>query len=123
MGYYPYKGFVKGISMIDYSEVGKRIKYYRQKRGLTQEQLAFDIHTSAAYISNIERSIKKPSLQTIILISEVLEISVDELLGSFQSTSPTAKESDRHSIVFSVEDKKTLTESLFTIIKILDRYS
>ena len=75
--------------MIDYSEVGKRIKYYRQKRGLTQEQLAFDIHTSAA----------------------------------FQSTSPTAKESDRHSIVFSVEDKKTLTESLFTIIKILDRYS
>ena len=109
--------------MIDYSEVGKRIKYYRQKRGLTQEQLAFDIHTSAAYISNIERSIKKPSLQTIILISEVLEISVDELLGSFQSTSPTAKESDRNSIVFSVEDKKTLTESLFTIIKILDRYS
>ena len=109
--------------MIDYSEVGKRIKYYRQKRGLTQEQLAFDIHTSAAYISNIERSIKKPSLQTIILISEVLEISVDELLGSIQSTSPTAKESDRHSIVFSVEDKKTLTESLFTIIKILDRYS
>ena len=109
--------------MIDYSEVGKRIKYYRQKRGLTQEQLAFDIHTSAAYISNIERSIKKPSLQTIILISEVLEISVDELLGSFQSTSPTAKKSDRHSIVFSIEDKKTLTESLFTIIKILDRYS
>lgn len=109
--------------MIDYSEVGKRIKYYRQKRGLTQEQLAFDIHTSAAYISNIERSIKKPSLQTIILISEVLEISVDELLGSFQPTSPTSKESDRHSIVFSVEDKKTLTESLFTIIKILDRYS
>ena len=109
--------------MIDYSEVGKRIKYYRQKRGLTQEQLAFDIHTSAAYISNIERSIKKPSLQTIILISEVLEISVDELLGSFQPTSPTAKESYRHSIVFSVEDKKTLTESLFTIIKILDRYS
>ena len=109
--------------MIDYSEVGKRIKYYRQKRGLTQEQLAFDIHTSAAYISNIERSIKKPSLQTIILISEVLEISVDELLGSFQPTSPTSKESDRHSIVFSEKKKKTLTESLFTIIKILDRYS
>lgn len=32
--------------MIDYSEVGKRIKYYRQKRGLTQEQLAFDIHSA-----------------------------------------------------------------------------
>ena len=109
--------------MINYSEVGKRIKYYRQKRGLTQEQLAFDIHTSAAYVSNIERSIKKPSLQKIILISEVLEISVDELLGSFQSPSLTTKESNSNSFVFSIEDKKTLTESLFTIIKILDRYS
>lgn len=109
--------------MIDYSEVGKRIKYYRQKRGLTQEQLAFDIHTSAAYISNIERSIKKPSLQKIILISEILEISVDELIGSSQSPSYIAKESPNQSIVFSKEDKKTLTESLFAIIKILDRYS
>ena len=109
--------------MIDYLEVGKRIKYYRKKRGLTQEQLAFDIHTSAAYISNIERSIKKPSLQKIIQISEILEISVDELVGSIQSPSPTTKVSDSHSMVFSIEDKKELTESLFTIIRILDRYS
>ena len=109
--------------MIDYTEVGRRIKYYRQKRGLTQEQLAFDIHTSAAYISNIERSIKKPSLQKIILISEVLEISVDELLGSGQPKSLTVKEPGNSPDFISLEDKKTLTESLFTIIKILDRYS
>ena len=109
--------------MIDYLEVGKRIKYYRKKRGLTQEQLAFDIHTSAAYISNIERSIKKPSLKKIIQISEILEISVDELVGSIQSPSPTTKVSDSHPMVFSIEDKKELTESLFTIIRILDRYS
>ena len=109
--------------MLDYTEVGRRIKYYRQKRGLTQEQLAFDIHTSAAYISNIERSIKKPSLQKIILISEVLEISVDELLGSGQPKSLTVKEPGNSPDFISLEDKKTLTESLFTIIKILDRYS
>lgn len=109
--------------MIDYKEVGRRIKYYRQKRGLTQEQLAFDIHTSAAYISNIERSIKKPSLQKIILISEVLEISVDELIGLGQSKSLTVKGSPNSPDFFSIEDKKALTESLFTIIKILDRYS
>lgn len=109
--------------MLDYTEVGRRIKYYRQKRGLTQEQLAFDIHTSAAYISNIERSIKKPSLQKIILISEVLEISVDELIGSGQPKSLTVKGPGNSPDFISLEDKKTLTESLFTIIKILDRYS
>ena len=109
--------------MIDYSEVGKRIKYYRQKRGLTQEQLAFDIHTSAAYISNIERSNKKPSLQKIMQIATVLDISVDELIGSLQTSTYTAEGSDTKTISFSIEDKKTLTESLFTIIKILDRYS
>ena len=55
--------------MIDYSEVGKRIRYYRIKEGLTQEQLAFDIETSASYLSNIERGVKKPSLQKVSQIA------------------------------------------------------
>lgn len=41
--------------MIDYSVIGSRIRQYRLDRGITQEDLAFRIRTSTAYISSIER--------------------------------------------------------------------
>lgn len=47
--------------MIDYSVIGSRIRQYRLDRGITQEDLTFRIRTSTAYISSIERGIKKPN--------------------------------------------------------------
>ena len=41
--------------MTDYSKVGKRIRYYRKKNGYTLEQLAFEIQSSASYISTLMR--------------------------------------------------------------------
>jgi len=67
--------------MINYSEVGKRIRYYRIKEGLTQEQLAFDIETSASFLSNIERGVKKPSLQKVAQIAEILGVTVEDLIS------------------------------------------
>jgi len=37
-----------------YLELGKRIAFYRQKRGLSQEQLARRVHCSPIYIQKIE---------------------------------------------------------------------
>lgn len=72
--------------MIDYILIGKRIRFYRQQMGLTQESLAFDINTSAAYVSCIERGKKKPSLQKLVEIAESLNISVNDLLfGTYQA--------------------------------------
>ena len=110
--------------MVDYKEVGKRIRYYRQKRNFTQEQLAFDINTSAAYLSNIERAIKKPSLQKLIQISEVLEISIDDLVSPkpLNHNKQTDKREDVIEL-FSEGDKKRLIESLFNIINMFERSS
>lgn len=68
--------------MINYEDVGKRIRYYRQSLGMTQEQLAFDVETSAAYISNIERAIKKPSSQKLLQVAEALDLLLFFLLDS-----------------------------------------
>ena len=68
--------------MLDYTLIGERIRYYRKKRGYTQEKLAETICTSAAYISNIERAVKKPSLQKLAQIAGVFEIPVDDLIAS-----------------------------------------
>ena len=65
---------------IDYFIIGKRIRYYRQTKRITQEELAFRIGSSAAYISNIESGKKKPSLQKLDQISDVLKITVNDLI-------------------------------------------
>ncbi len=65
---------------IDYTTVGKRIRQFRSQKRITQEELAFRIGTSAAYISNIECGKKKPSLQKIAQISEILEVTVNDFI-------------------------------------------
>ena len=75
--------------MIDYIQIGNRIRAYRKQLGFTQESLAFEIHTSAAYLSCIERGIKKPSLQKLVEIAEILDVSVEDLVsGSSQEREP-----------------------------------
>jgi len=39
---------------VNYIAVGLRIKRFRMERGISQEELAFQVNTSSAYISNIE---------------------------------------------------------------------
>lgn len=67
---------------IDYIIVGKRIRLFRSKKRITQEELAFRIGTSAAYISNIESGKKKPSLQKLAQISEVLGVTINDFIYS-----------------------------------------
>jgi transcriptional regulator with XRE-family HTH domain len=65
---------------IDYVEVGKRIREFREKLDLTQEDLAFAIGTSAAYVSEMERAVKKPSLDKLYEMGEVLGVTVNDFI-------------------------------------------
>ena len=66
--------------MIDYISIGRRIRYYRQKSQLTQEQLAEAINVSMPHMSRIEGGKTKPSLQVLVDISNSLSVTIDQLL-------------------------------------------
>ena len=66
--------------MLDYKNIGRRIRHYRKRRGYTQEQLGLSINTSGAYISNIERGVKKPSLDNLVSIAEILDVTVNDMI-------------------------------------------
>ena len=62
-------------------ELGKKIKGYRRKCGITQEQLAELIETSYKYIQRIEG--KNPPdvrLTTIVRLAKALKVKPAELL-------------------------------------------
>ena len=61
-------------------DIGRRIKAAREKKQLTQEQLAELVDLSTMHISVIERGVKLPKLETLINIANVLDVSADVLL-------------------------------------------
>ena len=61
-------------------ELGKQIKKYRQENELSQEELANRIYVSRQTISNWENDKNYPDVNSLLLLSEVFQISLDELI-------------------------------------------
>ena len=66
--------------MIDYKDIGARIRTVRQSRKMTQERLAEMVGVGVTHISHIETGKSIPSLQTFVDILNALDCSADELL-------------------------------------------
>ncbi len=66
--------------MIDYKDIGARIRAVRLQRKMTQEQLAEAVGVGVTHISHIETGNSIPSLQVVVDIINTLECSADELL-------------------------------------------
>lgn len=62
---------------------GKRLLDTRKKRKLSQDELAKAIGVHAPVIGRYEREEVKPSIETATKIAEVLEVSLDYLIGLF----------------------------------------
>ena len=58
----------------------QRIKAARERRGLTQEELAALVNISPTHVSVIERGAKTVRMDTFVAIANVLEVSADSLL-------------------------------------------
>ncbi len=65
---------------MDLSAIGSRIKAAREKKHLTQEDLAAIVDLSSTHISVIERGVKPPKLETFVKLANALEVSADSLL-------------------------------------------
>ena len=78
----------------DYENIGRRIKQFRTDRGISQEELSELININFRHISNIETGRRYPSLEIIISIANVFEISADDLLvdSLTHTSSPVGQE-------------------------------
>lgn len=64
----------------DQAAFGRRLKETRKEHGFTQEQLAEILHIGAAHLGNIELGKRGISIDLLMDISEVLNVSIDFLL-------------------------------------------
>lgn len=61
-------------------EISQQIKKYRLKANLSQEDLANQIYVTRQTISNWENNKSYPDINSLLLMSEVFEISLDQLI-------------------------------------------
>ena len=106
---------------LDYKTIGKRIRRFRMSKNITQEELAFQIGSSAAYICNIECGKKKASLDKLYEIAEILGITLNDLTYSSSEfrTASCSKELAELLSLCPVEDQKLLLGSISSIIRTL----
>jgi transcriptional regulator with XRE-family HTH domain len=62
------------------AEFGARLRAAREKRGLTQQQLAEGVDTYAPQISKYESGEVVPEGETLAALAAVLDVSLDELI-------------------------------------------
>lgn len=71
---------------------GEQVKSIRKKENLTQEQFAAKLNVSRQAVSNWENNKNLPDIGMLILMSEVFQISLDQLIkGDNQMNNMTEK--------------------------------
>ena len=59
--------------------VGKNIRYWRKKRGFSQEEIAHRARLHPTYVSGIETGYRNPTVRIIGRIAVALEVEPSEL--------------------------------------------
>ena len=61
-------------------ELANNLKYYREKAGFTQEEVANELRVTRQSISRWENGKSYPDLDNLVLISELYQVSIDHLI-------------------------------------------
>ena len=67
--------------------IGKRITQLRKQQNLSQDELAGKAEVSRTIIGNYERNTNSPSIEVLLKLAKVFNVSVDFLIGESQLAS------------------------------------
>ncbi|HIS83289.1 helix-turn-helix transcriptional regulator [bacterium] len=69
----------KKMDKVFHRKFGQRVRFLRKQKGMTQEQLSFEIDADNSYIANIENAHRDIPLSRVNKIAKTLGISLKEL--------------------------------------------
>lgn len=94
-------------------EFSERLKNLRKKEGLTQVDVAGKLGISQQAYASWERGVKKPTQENLVKISQVLNVSVDYLVGNSEDRTD---ELDNIELLFRM-NSKGMTEAEKAVFK------
>ena len=105
-----------------HSEIGKRIRQYRKRSGMSQERLALNAGITVSFLGDIERNKKKPSIASLEKLLTALNISFLEFFDYENVIKPLENCSALEKLNIALKDKPNdEIEMVYDIVKqILD---
>lgn len=99
---------------VDYKSIGDRVKRYRMDKRMSQEDLGEKVELTGQHISNIERGYKGISLEKVVDIANVLDVSADDILTDSlkHSSSPVSTEIQDILLDCNYNEKEMLTRTI-----------
>ena len=85
-------------------DTGTRIRYFRQLRGLSQEQLALEAGINPAFLGHLERGLKSPTITTLDKLVKALNITFEELFAEKPPAPDPAREDAMKRLELLVRD-------------------
>lgn len=93
-------------NIIDYTSLGNRIRNWRKKKNITQEQLANAINITVQHVSNIERAHTQVSLNTLTAIANYMDASLNDLMCDSLKNSGHAYELEYNMMLKDCDESK-----------------
>ena len=82
--------------------LGRRVKEYRTKMGLSMEEMAFRCGLHASYFTLLENGRRNPSLDTLEKVAAGLDVSLSELLNFEEEPDVTMYDATTNKIISAV---------------------
>ena len=102
--------------MVD-SRLGQHIQMYRERAGISQEQLAEHIGVSVTSVSNIERGANYPSFENFIKILNFIVASPDEVMLDIVEKAQVTKTNELWDNIKNLDSDKK--KKILKIVEIL----
>jgi transcriptional regulator with XRE-family HTH domain len=67
------------------SEIGKKVRKFRKRSGLTLQHLAAQTGFTQSYLSKVENSDKSPPVSTLLRLAKALKVSISDLFGEIET--------------------------------------
>ncbi len=96
--------------------IGARLREWRRRRGLTQEQLAERAGLSYKFIGEIERGTGNPTVDTLGRLAQALHVDLAELVRA-----PEPRRDVSPTYVLSAKDIQLVREALESVDDLIDR--
>ena len=105
---------------------GQRLSRLRKKFGLKQEDIAEKLNISPQAVSKWENNISAPDISALPILADILNVSLDELLGRDTVVTKIVSESERKEInsmllkvsILSADGHKVMVNLPLSIIKL-----
>ena len=99
---------------MDNVKTGALIKQLRRDKGMTQKDLAGQLHITDRAVSKWERGISAPDISLLEPLSEILGVSVVELIRGelAESAAPEAESAARETLDYSRSELRRRTRTL-----------